>query len=131
MPNSDLEQLGLLLLQCMDWENGDKHTDVEQVHQQRALNRVFGLSKPELWSGSKQLMDFLDDLFNESKSAYAKVEKSVRQPYNLPRNALINAAPLSPRGCLFLVTAAIHRVVHPRILRVMERGAVTHIAFFF
>lgn len=77
MPNTDLEQLGLLLLQCMDAKNARNHTDVDHVRQQRAVNRVFGLTNPERWSGAKALMDFLDDLFNEGKRADSKVEKPV------------------------------------------------------
>lgn len=77
MPNSDFEQLGLLLLQCMDAQYAGKHTNVEYVRQQREIYKVFGLNWPELWSDAKQLMDFLDDLFSESKSATVKVEKPV------------------------------------------------------
>lgn len=81
MPNSDFEQLGLLLLQCMDAQHAGKHTDVEHVRQQRKIYKVFGLDRPERWNGAKQLMDFLDDLFSESKSAKVKVEKPVSALY--------------------------------------------------
>ncbi|GME34766.1 hypothetical protein GQ43DRAFT_443825 [Neofusicoccum parvum] len=77
MPNSDLEQLGLLILQCMDGRNAGNHADVGRVRQHRALNKVFGLTEPERWSGAKQLMDFLDDLFNREKCAETKITKPV------------------------------------------------------
>lgn len=36
---------------------------------------MFGLGHPEHWSGCKQLIDFLDDLFNLEKSASVKFLK--------------------------------------------------------
>jgi hypothetical protein len=47
------------------------------VRQQRQNNKVFGLGKAELWSGSKQLIDFLDDLFNEERTAETKFARPV------------------------------------------------------
>lgn len=80
MPNTDLEKLGLLLLQCMDGDSTVENSDIRRVREHRALNKVFGLRKPEHWSGAKQLIDFLDDLFSEERSAEAKIEKTVRPP---------------------------------------------------
>lgn len=76
--NTDFIDLGLVLLECME---GHPHSiDKRQlafVKAQRALNRVFGLTQPERWSGCKQLIDFLDELFNEKRSALAKISKPV------------------------------------------------------
>jgi hypothetical protein len=47
------------------------------VKQQRQNNKVFGLGKAELWSGSKQLIDFLDDLFSEERTAQTKFARPV------------------------------------------------------
>ena len=55
----------------------DGRRKVEFVKEQRAANRVFGLTEPEHWSGSKQLIDFLDELFNEKRSAQSKLSKPV------------------------------------------------------
>ncbi|KAH7033985.1 hypothetical protein B0J12DRAFT_732031 [Macrophomina phaseolina] len=75
LPNTDFDGLGLALLQCMDGQVDRVKRDVEYVREQRALNKVFGLKEPEPWSGAKQLVDFLDELFNHEKSVDAKVEK--------------------------------------------------------
>ena len=74
----DFTDLGLVLLECMEGrpQHAAKRT-VEHVKDQRASNRVFGLTKPERWSGCKQLIDFLDDLFNEARSTSAKISKPV------------------------------------------------------
>ena len=50
----------------------------EYIQGQRSLNKVFGLTKPERWSGCKQLIDFLGDLFNNERSASTKIAKPVR-----------------------------------------------------
>lgn len=91
----------------MDARDADRHTDVERVRQQRATNKVFGLIKPKPWSGAKQLIDFLDDLFNQGKSADAKVEKPVREVNPACGMTLTHAAPLPPRGRPFFVAAAV------------------------
>ncbi|KAK4972529.1 hypothetical protein LTR28_012391, partial [Elasticomyces elasticus] len=53
---------------------GDSLT-VANVRARRLENKVFGLNEPGRWSGCKQLMDFLDDLFSAAKPAYVKLEK--------------------------------------------------------
>jgi hypothetical protein len=47
------------------------------VKAQRRANRVFGLTHAEKWSGSKQLIDFLDDIFDEERSIQSKFQKPV------------------------------------------------------
>lgn len=69
----------------MDGQVDRVKRDVEFVREQRALNKVFGLKDPEPWSGAKQLVDFLDELFNYKKSIDAKIEKPVRSLSSLNR----------------------------------------------
>jgi hypothetical protein len=69
----DLVDLGLVLLDCMEGHVLPAEKRQQQfVKEQRKNNKVFGLSKAELWSGSKQLIDFLDELFDDERSACAK-----------------------------------------------------------
>jgi len=77
LPNSDLEDLGLVVLECMDGKPREAGRDAAYVREQRASNRVFGLRDAERWSGHKQLVDFLDELFNAEKPASAKLERPV------------------------------------------------------
>ena len=75
--NQDLEDLGLVLLDCME-EQTQKHSrTASEVREQRATNKVFGLSDPERWSGCKKLVDFLDDLFTFRRRPTTKLEKVV------------------------------------------------------
>jgi hypothetical protein len=54
-----------------------KRRQIEFVKEQRALNKVFGLTQPEQWSGCKQLIDFLDELFSDQRSRSAQLTKPV------------------------------------------------------
>jgi hypothetical protein len=47
------------------------------VQEQRRNNRVFGLNNAEHWSGSKQLIDFLDELFCQEKTSISKFSRPV------------------------------------------------------
>lgn len=81
LPNTDLEDLGLVLLGCMDGRLRSETTTAEQVRKQRDQNKVYGLKTAERWSGCKQLVDLLDDLFNidnTKRSPRLKLEKPVR-----------------------------------------------------
>jgi hypothetical protein len=74
--NEDLEGLGLVLLNCM--EEGDRRVrTAQQVRDERATNKVFGLANAERWSGCKRLIDFLDDLFSGSRKPEAKFGRPV------------------------------------------------------
>jgi hypothetical protein len=78
-PNTDLIGIGLVLLECMEGRSQSEEKRTSQhVKDERAMNRVFGLSEPGRWSGCKELIDFLDDLFKEDRSASAKIAKRVR-----------------------------------------------------
>lgn len=71
--------LGLVLLDCMEGQiQPSEQRSISFIQEQRALNRVFNLSSPERWSGCKQLIDFLDELFHANKLAAAKMERPVR-----------------------------------------------------
>lgn len=52
--------------------------DPAQVRRKRELNKMFGLSNGESWSGHKLLVDFLETLFNDAMPSIVKLEKSVR-----------------------------------------------------
>ncbi|KAK4984569.1 Lysine Methyltransferase 2D [Elasticomyces elasticus] len=77
LPNTDLEDLGIVLLRCMEGRLPGDSLTVANVRARRLENKVFGLNEPGRWSGCKQLMDFLDDLFSAAKPAYVKPEKPV------------------------------------------------------
>jgi hypothetical protein len=51
--------------------------DFQLVKDQRRANKVFGLTNAEKWSGSKQLMDFLDDIFIEERPIHLKFHRPV------------------------------------------------------
>lgn len=72
--HTDLEGLGMTLLDCMEPVPRQTRT-VEQIRQQRATNKVFGLRNAERWSGCKSLMDFLDDLFSLQRRPAAKFDR--------------------------------------------------------
>ncbi len=74
--NLDLEALGLTLLVCMEPQERTART-AEVVREKRATNKVFGLKDPERWSGSKQLVDFVDDLFSLRRRPTMKLEHPV------------------------------------------------------
>ncbi|KAF2194731.1 hypothetical protein K469DRAFT_706215 [Zopfia rhizophila CBS 207.26] len=77
--NADLIDLGFVVLDCMEGRSQpDSNRNIQFIKNQRAANKVFGLSKPERWSGCKQLVDFLDDLFNDKRSAPSKLSKPHR-----------------------------------------------------
>mgnify|MGYP007130456848 CR=1 FL=1 len=63
------------MLDCMDGEPRGAGRDAAHVREQRAGNRVFGMREAERWSGHKQLIDFLDELFNAEKSASTKLQR--------------------------------------------------------
>ena len=76
----DLDALASVLITCMD--KGPQTAlevapHVQFVREQRAKSQVFGIGAPERWSGSKQLVDFLDDLLNAGKAPQAKLERAV------------------------------------------------------
>ena len=74
----DLTDLGLVLLDCMEGHVLPAERRKSQfIKEQRQHNKVFGLGKAELWSGSKQLIDFLDELFNEDRPAHMKFTRPV------------------------------------------------------
>jgi hypothetical protein len=74
--NSDLEDLGIVLLMCMD-EGEHRIRTADEIRKERAANRVFGLDNGERWSSSKRLLDFLDELFGIERKASAKFERPV------------------------------------------------------
>ena len=78
LQNQDLTDLGLVLLDCMEGHvlPAEKR-QLDYIDRQRKHNKVFGLSKAELWSGSKQLIDFLDELFNKDRSSQSKFARPV------------------------------------------------------
>ena len=65
------------MLECMDGEPRGDGRDAAYVREQRASNQVFGLREAERWSGHKQLIDFLDELFNAEKAASTKLRRPV------------------------------------------------------
>ncbi|KAK3066282.1 stress-activated protein kinase signaling cascade [Teratosphaeriaceae sp. CCFEE 6253] len=74
---ADLDDLGLVLLQCMEGAAQQSERTAEVVRANRATNKVFGLADPEKWSGSKQLIDCLDDLFSKQRKVQDKLLKPV------------------------------------------------------
>jgi hypothetical protein len=75
--NSDLECLGSAVLECMNGAPKKELRNLEEVRRLRDSNKTFGLDNGEKWSGSKLLVDFLDNMFNKQIPAIAKLEKPV------------------------------------------------------
>ncbi|PVH95421.1 hypothetical protein DM02DRAFT_600866 [Periconia macrospinosa] len=74
-PNIDLRLLGYTILECMEGSTNKQLRNQEYVQEQRNMNKIFGIKDCDKWSGSKLLVDFLDDLFNQKKPAIAKLDK--------------------------------------------------------
>ena len=50
----------------------------EEIRESCAANKGLGLSNAERWSGSKQLVEFIDDLLSGRRRAKAKLAQPVR-----------------------------------------------------
>lgn len=76
--DTDLTDLGFVLLDCMEGHKipGDRRNKAFVLNQ-RDRNRVYGLKNAEHWSGSKHLIDFLDVLFAQDKTAALKMSRPV------------------------------------------------------
>lgn len=75
--NTDLEKLGVVILECMNgWPNEDLRNP-DEVRRLRELNKTFGLANGERWSDQKLLVDFLDNMFNVEVPAIVKLDKPV------------------------------------------------------
>ena len=79
--NIDLEQLGFIILECMAGRPCQELRDHQLVHQQRKEHKMFGLQDEhsQRWSGNKLLVDFLDNLFNQTKPSIAKLDRPVSE----------------------------------------------------
>jgi hypothetical protein len=82
--NTDLEDLGIVLLNCMDPLSTE--LTATRVRECRASNKVFGLKDPERWSEHKKLVDFIDDLFSTQRRPVVKFEKAVRSKKQIKRH---------------------------------------------
>lgn len=82
-PNTDFEDLGLVLLNCMDGKIRSTSCSVLWAKEQRAKNKLYGLKSAERWSGYRNLVDLLDDLFGD-RLPVAKIEKPVRDTKLFP-----------------------------------------------
>ncbi|KAF2439140.1 hypothetical protein P171DRAFT_490574 [Karstenula rhodostoma CBS 690.94] len=74
--SSDLIDLGFVLLECMEGRilPAEKRSK-DFILEQRTANRVFGLTNAEIWSGCQDLIDFLDELFNERRTVSARYSR--------------------------------------------------------
>jgi hypothetical protein len=96
LPNKDLEDLGIVLLSCM--LGAETEYSPDEVRDLRRQNKVYGLTEPERWIGSKELLDFLDLLFDEDRTPLSKLAKAVSSL--VPRNRLpLTLAPCAARIC--------------------------------
>ena len=60
--------------------NGKPSEDLRspaQIRRKRESNKMFGLSNGESWSGHKLLVDFLENMFNDSTPSIIKLENPV------------------------------------------------------
>jgi hypothetical protein len=78
----DLHALGLLILRCMEQPSKRKVHTVAEVQEFMKQKKLFGLSNSERWSGCKQLVDFIEDLFSDVRPAPVKVQKPVRRSHS-------------------------------------------------
>jgi hypothetical protein len=81
---TDLDDLGFVLFDCMEGHllPADRRNR-QLVQQQRKAYKVFGLTNAEKWSGSKQLMDFLDDIFSDDRITGMKFIQAVSFPTHI------------------------------------------------
>jgi hypothetical protein len=75
--NTDLESLGVVVLECMNGSPNENLRNPNEVRRLRELNKTFGLPDGERWSDQKLLIDFLDNMFSVSIPAIAKLDKPV------------------------------------------------------
>jgi hypothetical protein len=75
MPYTDLEALGVILIQCMTGSN--ETPEVNVVRDERSRNKLFGIPNSENWSQENELVDFLDELFDRKRPALGKVARPV------------------------------------------------------
>jgi hypothetical protein len=75
--NLDLKQLRHVVLKCINRRPWKDFCEVDFIRQQRAKNRVFSLEDLDKWSRYKDLIDFLEELFNTKKLAIMKLDKLV------------------------------------------------------
>jgi len=78
----------------MSGSPNERLRDPIRVRQLRDSNKTFGLENGEEWSHQKLLLDFLDQMFNDSIPAIAKLDKPVsdhyqRDPPSLPTQASV------------------------------------------
>ena len=75
--NLDLEQLGYVVLEYINGRPWKDLYKIDFIRQQRVKNRVFSLKDLDRWSGYKDLINFLEELFNIKKPAIIKLDKLV------------------------------------------------------
>jgi hypothetical protein len=73
LPNTDLENLGLTIIHCVE---GDTLKSLDDVRERRMSNAFF-IANIEPWVGSEQFTDFLDYLFSRSRAASNKLKSPV------------------------------------------------------
>ena len=77
MPNTDLEKLGFVLLQCMNGESLGAEFNLAFIKNQRQKHKLYGIRSAEYWSQQKVLVDFLDELLWKDKPPAKKLESKV------------------------------------------------------
>ncbi|KAF2844489.1 hypothetical protein T440DRAFT_523468 [Plenodomus tracheiphilus IPT5] len=101
--NTDLESLGVVVLECMNGSPNERLRDSKQVRRLRESNKTFGLENGENWSDQKLLVDFLDQMFNDSMPAIAKLDKPHRYLTREPAfSILVPFLELVPLECFAL-----------------------------
>ncbi|KAL9093222.1 MAG: hypothetical protein Q9159_000399 [Coniocarpon cinnabarinum] len=101
---TDLEALAAVLIQCMDQKIPAQptHEYVNRIRAKRSESQVFGIDNAERWSGSKDLVDFLDDLLNENKlpsSKFARMHKFVDAHDQLTRGSQRSLTSITEVAC--------------------------------
>lgn len=73
--------LGGVILECMNGKPRDMSVEtskyIASARERRAKGDIFGVGNPERWSDCKQLIDFVDELLDNEKAAFMKLEKPV------------------------------------------------------
>ena len=76
--DTNLKDLGFVLLECMEGRViSPSKRSISFIAEQRAANKVFGLTNAEQCSGCKEMIDFLDEIFYEHKTISAKFSNHV------------------------------------------------------
>lgn len=75
--NTDLEDLALVILECMDGQESRPSRTAEAMRMLRSASKDFDLLDIRKWESCKDLLDFLDDLLLNRRQLICKLQEEV------------------------------------------------------